>query len=96
VFTRIVEGEYDTSTGAAATTTVVTTAKAVLDNYTGSQMQFGVELGDKRLWVAGLDLDIAPQPGDKVTADGADWVVVRSDKINPDGNVYLYDVQVRR
>lgn len=96
MFTRIVEGEYDTTTGAAATTTEVATAKGVLDNYTGAQLQFGVEVGDKRLYVAGLDLDFAPQPGDTVEADGAQWKVVKSDKINPDGNVYLYDIQVRR
>jgi hypothetical protein len=37
-----------------------------------------------------------PQPGDKVTADGATWVVVAVDKINPDAAVYVYDLQVRK
>ena len=96
IFTRVVEGAYDTTTGAAATTTTTASVKGVLDNYIGVQMQFGVEIGDKRIWVAGAALNFVPQPGDTVTADGATWVVVKADKVNPDGNVYLYDVQVRR
>lgn len=99
--TRIVEGAYDEVTGSAALTTTATTARALLDNYSlgiGGGLSFAgtVESSDKRLWIAGTGLSFDPRPGDKVLADGASWVVISVNKINPDGNTYLYDIQVRQ
>jgi len=94
--TRVVEGDYDPNLGTTAETTTTVSTYAVLDNYSGTMQIEDVEIGDKRLWVAGLGMSFVPQPGDKVTADGATWVVVAVDKINPDAAVYVYDLQVRK
>lgn len=94
--THSVEGTYDPTTGAASVATQATTTYALLDNYSGIQWRDGVEVGDKRVYLAGSALSFVPQTGDKVTIDGEVWSVVRVDRINPDGVTYLYDMQVRR
>ena len=75
-YTRIVQGAYDTTTGAAAAAVQTTyTLKALADDYTrmsdGLAFLAGLILeGDKKITIPAAALTFTPMPGDRVTFGG--------------------------
>lgn len=100
-FVRNPAGTYVSATGTVASTPATKVIRALLDSYgktgrTGvTVMPEGIEHGDKRLWIAGAALPVAPAPGDTATFTGRTWRVVAVDAVYVQSSVVLYDVQVR-
>lgn len=96
VLTRAVTGDYDPTIAEPDDGgTQVYNTFAVRAEYKNSEIDgTRIVAGDVRLYVSPA-LATEPAPGDVITFDGVDWLVVSSRPIKPATIVACHDVQVR-
>ena len=97
-FRAMSQGDYSVATGTSSQASVDTSCKGVLD---GSRLgyKFGegmVQAGDFSVLLAASALPSTPAPGDKVTIDGYDWVVIANRPTWSGDQIALHEVLVRR
>lgn len=94
--TRITQGAYDPSTGAATQSEVSHVANGIKLDYEQRHIDGAIILqGDQRVYLDPLITE-APQAGDTLTIGAEVFRVIRSRPLAPAGVVVLHDVQVRR
>jgi len=95
----IAVGEYDPETGSAPPDSITEqTAQGILLDFTGQEFQNNslIKQGDKKLKIAALGLEWAPDLLNKIIVQGHTWSIVPPLKeINPAGTPILYELQVR-
>lgn len=92
------QGAYNPATGTATQASVDTPCKGILD---GSKLgyKFGeglVQGGDVSVLLAAAALPSTPAPGDLVTIDGFDWVVIANRPTWSGDQIALHEVLVRK
>jgi len=63
---RVSVGSYNTATGTAASSTVTQELIARLDEYMDREFTGTVQVGDRKVILAAMDMDWSPKPKDKV------------------------------
>lgn len=93
----VTQGAYDPATGVATTSTTSLTVTAVVEDFRGIELLNGlVEVGDKKVSIAGAPLAAAPTPGDTVLIDATSYTVISVQTVKPGVEAILYVLQCRR
>ena len=96
VLRRITVGAYNAATGTGTDTSEDQTVTARLDEYTLRELGGTVQLGDRKLMVAALDLDWVPVEHDRVVIDAKEWDVVTVRQDTAATLPAFYTLQLRR
>lgn len=100
-YTRVTAGTYDPTTGETAADSAATTAIKALVSY-ASPRDFPAALvmaNDRKLSVAGADMDPEPTGGDQFVVDGQTYTVPAEGGVMPTysgEDVALYDILGRK
>lgn len=95
-FRRITVGAYNTSTGASAETNTDTGIKGVLEDVNKREATDLVQVGDKKLTVAALDLNgTVPTVADKVVISNRVHQIIRVDIIEQNNEPITYELILR-
>jgi len=96
--TRIPVAGYNPVTEASTATaaTLTSACKAVRLNYNQPLID-GVIIkpGDSLIYMSAANLTMTPQPGDKLTLDGADWNLEQVQPFKPASVAVFYECQAR-
>lgn len=95
------QGAYNPATGTATQASVDTSCKGVVDTSSSRALgfKFGeglVQGGDVLVLLAAATLPSTPAPGDLVTIDGFDWVVIANRPTWSGDQIALHEVLVRK
>ena len=98
VITRVVNGAYNTATGALASTTTNHTVKGQAFDYEDRHIASSgglIASGDRMVLVSPVGMSFVPDATtDSITLSGVEWKIVRVKK--PVDEAVLYELQVRR
>lgn len=92
---RVTVGAYSTATGTVTSTTVEQSLVGRLDEYLDRQMGSTVQVGDRKLILAALDLTWTPLPKDKVDVGEITHDVVAVKQDTAQTLPALYTLQLR-
>jgi hypothetical protein len=97
--TNVAAGAYDPTTGQAGSgSSSGATVHAIVEDFRGIELAGGlVQIGDKKVSIAGGELASAPSPdGDTVTIDGQAFKIVAVNAIYSGESVALWVLTCRR
>ena len=95
--TRRTAGAYNPATGAATITSTTADAQGAIFDIRGKEFDPQmVQVGDRKIIMAAVGLDFAPEPGMHVTVGADEWSVVQAGAINPGAVDVIYKLQVRK
>lgn len=101
LLTRVIQGDYDTTTSSAEKRRETYTIKALVEDYnlvdSGAGFAAGlIEFGDKKITVAASALNFTPTAGDIITALNQDFTVIRVTTTYSGNQPAIFELQGRR
>lgn len=95
-YEAVTPGVYNPSLGTNPETTVSTSLRVLLDQYSNAEFGGHILLGDIKGHLAAKSLATDPEPGDRLAVKGRTYRVVNADAVFAQEDLVLWTLQLRR